>query len=105
MFLDLLRQAHGPRLLRVKGVVALSDDPTRPVVIHGVQHVFHPPHRLRAWPDENHDTRIVFIVKDMEESFVAGLYKAFAGTPSLDTADADALTQNPLAPKLGGLLG
>ena len=50
MFLDLLRQAHGPSLLRVKGVVALSDDPSRPVVIYGVQHVFHPPHRLSAWP-------------------------------------------------------
>ena len=67
MLLDLLRQAHGPRLLRVKGVVALSDDPARPVVIHGVQHVFHPPHRLSAWPDADHRTRIVFIVKDLEE--------------------------------------
>ncbi|MGA8170992.1 MAG: GTP-binding protein [Methylocystis sp.] len=105
MFLDLLRQAHGPRLLRVKGVVALSDDPTRPVVIHGVQHVFHPPHRLSAWPDADHRTRIVFIVKDLDEGFVTGLYKAFAGTPALDAPDAGALTDNPLAPRPGGLLG
>jgi len=105
MFLDLLRQAHGPRLLRVKGVVALSDDPQRPVVIHGVQHVFHPPHRLAAWPDADHRTRIVFIVKDLEERFVAGLYKAFTGEPTLDAPDVAALTENPLAPKAGGLLG
>jgi G3E family GTPase len=105
MFLDLLRQAHGPRLLRVKGVVALSDDPARPVVIHGVQHVFHPPHRLSAWPDADHRTRIVFIVKDLEERFVSGLYDAFAGTPSPDAPDASALTDNPLAPRAGGLLG
>ncbi|MBI1867287.1 MAG: GTP-binding protein, partial [Methylocystis sp.] len=38
MFLDILRQAHGPRLLRVKGIVALADDLARPIVIHGVQH-------------------------------------------------------------------
>jgi G3E family GTPase len=105
MFLDLLRQAHGPRLLRVKGVVALSDDPARPVVIHGVQHVFHPPHRLSAWPDADHRTRIVFIVKDLDERFVTGLYQAFAGTPAVDAPDASALTDNPLAPKAGGLLG
>jgi len=105
MFLDLLRQAHGPRLLRVKGIVALSDDPSRPVVIHGVQHVFHPPHRLDAWPDADHRTRIVFIVKDLDESFVTGLYSAFAGTPAIGAPDAAALTDNPLAPRRGGLLG
>ncbi len=105
MFLDLLRQAHGPRLLRVKGIVALSDDVERPVVIHGVQHVFHPPHRLDAWPDKDHRTRIVFIVKDLDESFVTGLYAAFAGTPSIGAPDAAALADNPLAPRRGGLLG
>ena len=30
MFLDLLRSAHGPKLLRLKGLVALADDPERP---------------------------------------------------------------------------
>jgi hypothetical protein len=85
--------------------VALSDDPARPVVIHGVQHVFHPPHRLSAWPDADHRTRIVFIVKDLEERFVTGLYEAFAGTPLPDAPDASALTDNPLAPRAGGLLG
>ena len=103
-FLDLLRQAHGPRLLRVKGVVALADDPERPVVIHGVQHVFHPPHRLAAWPDSDRRTRIVFIVKDMDETFVRGLYAAFAGERAPDRPDATALQNNPLAPRSGGLL-
>jgi G3E family GTPase len=62
LFLELLPKAHGPRLLRVKGIVALGDDPSRPVVIQGVQHVFHPPLRLPAWPDADHSTRMVFIV-------------------------------------------
>ena len=105
LFLDLLRQAHGPRLLRVKGIVALSDHPDSPVVIHGVQHVFHPPHRLAAWPDADRRTRIVFIVKDLEERFVSGLYAAFAGEPALDAPDAAAVRDNPLAPREGGLLG
>lgn len=105
IFLEFLMAAHGPRLLRVKGVVALSDDPSRPVAIHGVQHVFHPPHRMSAWPDDDRRTRIVFIVKDIEEQFLTGLYAAFAGTPGVDGADATALAGNPLAPRPGGLLG
>lgn len=105
MFLEILRQAHGPRLLRVKGIIGLTDDPTRPVVIHGVQHVFHPPHRLAAWPDADHRTRIVFIVKDLDEAFVAQLYGALAGVPTLDAPDAAALADNPLAPRNAGLLG
>jgi G3E family GTPase len=105
MFLDILRQAHGPRLLRVKGIVALSDDPERPAVIHGVQHVFHPPHRLGAWPDADRRTRVVFVVKDLDESFVSGLYAALAGRPQIDAPDAAALKDNPLAPGRAGLLG
>jgi G3E family GTPase len=104
LFLELLRNAHGPRLLRVKGIVALEDDPARPVVIHGVQHIFHPPARLAAWPDEDHATRIVFILSDMEPAFVDGLWKAFAGAPAVDQPDAAALSRNPLSPTASGLL-
>lgn len=44
-----LAAAHGPALLRVKGIVAvLGQD--RPLAVHGVQHVFHPPRLLAAWP-------------------------------------------------------
>ncbi|MGD9543832.1 MAG: GTP-binding protein [Methylocystis sp.] len=105
IFIDLLRHTHGPRMLRVKGIVALADDPSRPVAIHGVQHVFHPPHRLDAWPDDDRRTRIVFIVKDLDEAFVHGLYGALVNHPAPDRPDAQALADNPLAPKAGGLLG
>ena len=46
MFLDLLRSAHGEKLLRMKGVIELRDDPERPLVLHGVQTILHPPDRL-----------------------------------------------------------
>ena len=104
LFLEMLRIAHGPNLLRVKGVIALDDDLSRPLVIHGVQHVFHPPVRLEAWPDADHRTRIVFIVKDLNPLFLEGLYAAFACQIRIDGADAQALTANPLKPSLGGLL-
>jgi G3E family GTPase len=104
LFLEMLRIAHGPNLLRVKGVIALDDDLLRPLVIHGVQHIFHPPVRLEAWPDADHRTRIVFIVKDLNPRFLEGLYAAFAGQIRIDGADAQALTANPLKPSLCGLL-
>ena len=105
LFIELLRQAHGPKLLRVKGLIALDDDPSRPVLIHGVQHIFHPARRLDAWPDADHRTRVVFILRDLEPSFVDGLWRAFAGEPRIDAPDAAALSANPLAPGAGGLLG
>lgn len=104
LFFELLRNAHGPKLLRVKGVAALADDPTRPLVIHGVQHVFHPPTRLAAWPDDDHSSRIVFILRDMEPTFVEELWRAFTGLLAPDRADAQALADNPLTPPKGGLL-
>jgi G3E family GTPase len=97
-FLDLLRSAHGPKLLRVKGIIALADDTGRPLVIHGVQSVFHPPMRLAAWPDGDRRSRLVFIVRDLDEAFVARLWNAFLGEPAIDRPDAAAITDNPLAP-------
>jgi len=97
MFLELLVESHGPKLLRVKGIVKLADDPERPVVLHAVQHVLHPPVRLPAWPDERRTSRLVFIVDGLPEGFVRSLFNAFTGTPAVDTPDAAALTDNPLA--------
>jgi G3E family GTPase len=103
LFLELMRNAYGANLLRLKGIVGLADDPARPLVIHGVQHIFHSPERLAAWPDEDHTTRMVFILKDMEPSFVEGLWNAAMGIPAPDRPDRQALTANPLAAKQGGL--
>ncbi|MFT4183213.1 MAG: GTP-binding protein [Rhizobium sp.] len=98
MFLDLLRSAHGEKLLRMKAIVSVSDRPERPVVLHGVQNIFHPPVRLPAWPDPNdRRTRMVIITKDLPEDFVKGLFDAFLSKPSVDTPDRAALQDNPLA--------
>ncbi len=97
MFLDLLRSAHGSKLLRVKGIVQIAEDPDRPVVIHGVQHVFHPPATLEGWPDDDHRTRMVFITYDLSEGFVRKMFEAFSGALLPDTPDPKAMTDNPLA--------
>lgn len=77
LFLELLTSYHGPKLLRMKGIIKLSDDPARPVVLHGVQHVLHPPVRLDGWPDGKAQTRLVFIVKDIDKAAIEDLFRAF----------------------------
>ncbi|MGN6571523.1 MAG: CobW family GTP-binding protein [Pseudolabrys sp.] len=98
MFLELLRASHGSSLLRVKGIVNLAEMPDTPVVVHGVQHVFHPPARLERWPDEDHRTRLVFITRDLPERTVRELFDAFMGRVAPDRPDKAALTDNPLVP-------
>jgi len=102
MFLELLRSAHGPNLLRLKGIVKIAENPEQPVVIHGVQHVFHPTAQLAAWPDEDHRTRMVFIVRDIAPAMISGLFDAFLGAAQVDQPDCAALADNPLVP-FGGV--
>ncbi|MFP5077316.1 CobW family GTP-binding protein [Rhizobium sp. YIM 134829] len=98
MFVDLLRSAHGEKLLRMKAIVCTAERPERPLVLHGVQQIFHPPQRLAAWPDPaDRRTRMVLITEGLEESFVRDLFDAFTGTPSIDRPDRTALEDNPLA--------
>jgi G3E family GTPase len=97
-FLDLLRSMHGPNLLRVKGIVKLAETPEQPVVIHGVQHIFHPPATLPAWPDDDRRTRLVFIVNDIPQRAVEDLFNTFLGLAKTDTPDRAALADNPLVP-------
>ena len=97
MFLDLLRSTHGDSLLRMKGIIELAEDPSRPLVIHGVQKILHPPARLPSWPDGQRGTRLVLITLDMPEDYVRRLFAAFTNRPAIDTPDRAALENNPLA--------
>ena len=98
LFIELLRSVHGPNLLRLKGIVKLAETPTSPVVIHGVQHIFHPAVQLPGWPDGDKRTRIVLITRDLDPEAVRKLFEAFVGTSGPDQPDRAALLDNPLVP-------
>ena len=76
LFLQLLAEHCGAKLLRLKGLVDVVESPGRPAVIHGVQHVFHPPAWLEAWPDEDHSTRIVVISRGLDAQWLQDLLEA-----------------------------
>jgi len=76
-WLDMVSSMRGDDLLRVKGIVHLADDPEHPMVIHGVQHLFHPPETLARWPSEDRRTRIVFITRNIEAEDIEATLSVF----------------------------
>jgi G3E family GTPase len=73
LFLQVLAEHCGAKLLRLKGLVDVVESPGRPAVIHGVQHVFHPPAWLEAWPDGDRTTRIVVISQGLDAGWLQDL--------------------------------
>ena len=69
IWLTMLLHTHGEDILRVKGLLNVEGVET-PVVINGVQHIIHPPMHLDAWPDENRQSRVVFIVRGLERALI-----------------------------------
>jgi G3E family GTPase len=67
-WIEALIAERGEDVLRVKGILDVRGE-ARPVVIHGVQHVFHPPSRLRAWPEGVRRSRLVFIARGFPDGF------------------------------------
>jgi G3E family GTPase len=96
-FLDILLSTQGDKLLRLKGVIELAEDPSRPLVVHAVQKLIHPPARLPAWPDAGRGARLVVIGLDLPEDYVRRLFAGVVGLPQTDTPDRAALQDNPLA--------
>jgi G3E family GTPase len=76
-WLDALATMRGDDLLRLKAIVALSDRPDQPVVVHGVQHLFHPPVLLPQWPSDDRRTRMVFITRDLAKEAIENTLTAF----------------------------
>jgi G3E family GTPase len=76
LFLEVLVEHCGADLLRLKGIVDIAESPDRPAVIHGVQHVFHPPAFLNRWPSDDHHSRLVFIARDLPREFAEALLDA-----------------------------
>ncbi len=72
-FMEALIAQGGDNLLRVKGLLNVKESDL-PVVVHGVQHMFHPPVRLEEWPSEDHRTKLVFITRDLDRPVIQALF-------------------------------
>jgi G3E family GTPase len=80
---DLVEQ-HGDRLLRVKGLLTVEGH-IGPVSVDGVQHLFHRPRPLEAWPGKDRTPFLVGIGERATHEELTGWLKAV-----LEPADAKA---------------
>jgi G3E family GTPase len=73
-----LRARHGEALLRLKGIVRVVDEP-EPLVLHGVQHLFHPPVTAPglAWPVDR--SALVVVVRGLDERALRAGFEACVG--------------------------
>jgi G3E family GTPase len=70
LLLEALQQNLGPNLLRVKGIIHVAEEPDRPAVIQGAQHLLHTLSWLDRWPDADRRSKIVFITQNYERAEV-----------------------------------
>jgi G3E family GTPase len=75
IWFSMLLHARGEDVLRVKGLLDVGE--AGPIVLNGVQHIIHPPEHLDGWPDEDHDSRIIFITKRIRPEEILGSLDAF----------------------------
>ncbi len=76
LFLEALAEHAGANLLRLKGIVDIAESPGRPLVIHGVQHVFHAPTWLERWPSDDRRSRIIVIGRHIRQRWIELLLEA-----------------------------
>lgn len=77
-WLEYLAMLKGEDLLRFKGLINVAESPEKPIVVHGVQHVFHPPRELAAWPSSDRRTRLVFITRGIPRTLIENTLSKFA---------------------------
>lgn len=76
-YLEMLAMTQASHMLRMKAVLNLKGQ-RGPVVMHGVQHSFHPPRMLEAWPEgDDQSSRLVFILRDLDPRVVEDGLRAF----------------------------
>ena len=89
IWLTMLLHSHGGDVLRVKGLLNVAEM-SGPVVVHGVQHLVHPPDHLPQWPDDDRGSRIVFIVRGLSREMIERSLVAFGrlGAPAAEETAA-----------------
>ena len=69
-------QTHGLNILRMKGILNVAEVDV-PVVVHAVQHLFHPPAKLDAWPSDDRRSKLVIIAKDLERDQIERILNSY----------------------------
>lgn len=85
-WLEIVLTLMGPNMLRMKAVLNVRGE-AQPVVLHGVQHILHPPAVLPAWPSDDRRSQWVFITRDIDRSMIEQSLRRFMQETT--TAESD----------------
>ncbi len=83
--IDVLLATCGERILRVKGLIGVEGE-AGPRIVHCVQHIRYPVASLPAWPDDDHQSRLVFIVRALARAVVEKAFVMFCGAAAVSQA-------------------
>jgi G3E family GTPase len=84
--IDVLLATCGDRILRVKGLIHIAGE-NAPRVVQCVQHMRYPESALPAWPDDDHDSRLVFIVRALAQDIVEKAFAMFCSAQTVGAAE------------------
>lgn len=65
IWLSMLLNRYGSEILRIKAILNVIGSDT-PVILHGVQHLIHPPEHLEEWPDNDKTSKVIFILRELK---------------------------------------
>lgn len=84
--IDVLLATCGDRILRVKGLLNIEGE-SGPRVVQCVQHMRYPDTALPDWPDADHDSRLVFIVRALAKEIVEKAFFMFCDAKTVEVLE------------------
>jgi G3E family GTPase len=75
-WLTLVTRLHGERVLRIKGLVRVTNE-LGPRVVQAVQHVVYPGYSMARWPSADETTRLAVITRGLEAPLLQTLRASF----------------------------
>lgn len=82
--ISIVQQQYGDSILRIKGIINITNQ-QKPVVIHGVQGNLYPLTELDNWPDDDHTSKLVFIVRQTVLEQIKHIFEQALNNPDEST--------------------
>lgn len=84
--INLVQQQYGDSILRLKGIIDIEGR-DKPVIIHGVQGQLYPVAELDEWPEGDHVSKLVFIVRATVLEQIKHIFTQALDNPDESTID------------------
>jgi len=83
--LDMRQSTCGEFILRIKGIINVAGE-QHPRIVQGIGHIRYPHSYLKQWPDDDHSSRLVFIVRSIKREDIVKAFSSFCKVDAVDEA-------------------